>query len=364
MRRPLVLLMAALPVIVAGGVRAGGDDAEHEKAGALMRAQKWSEAASLLEEMTRAQPDDVYAWFDLASARYRLGDIDGSITAGLECAKHPHVRGSALYNVACGYGIKGDADRAAEVLEHAVAEGFLDFDLMKTDPDLAVLRETGLLVLPEGSEYTTFTAPNGVTIPYRVVLPEGHDAAKTYPAFVTFAPGGGPLSADWAIEHVWGDEPRSRGWIAVHLAAPEQGWMTHPSHHALEDLLDEVLEHHEIEGDTFHLVAFAGGCRPAATYSGMAGKYFKSLTVVGSRAWSRWDDEDISDMRADNIFLVVGGQDTFGVEQNRRAKALLDKTKHHVTLEVVDGEGMLPRPMFGGGLMRYLDDRVRRGASS
>ena len=47
-----------------------------------------------------------------------------------------------LYNVACGFALIGQKDKALDYLGRAVAGGFNDRRLLETDTDLASIRET------------------------------------------------------------------------------------------------------------------------------------------------------------------------------------------------------------------------------
>jgi len=232
----------------------------------LFRSQQYQEAATILESAVVADPEDGMSWYGLGLARHNLRDLDGAVEANRRAADLPQMRPDALYNLACAYSLKGEAELAALALLEAQDAGFVDFDLMSSDPDLELLRRQGRIQYPETHTYETFRAANGVEIGYRVDLPVDHDPSRTYPALVSFAPGGwGAASNDWALEHVWGASTRDHGWIAVHLLAPSRGWMTHPSHHALEDLLDMVRQEHSIESGRFHLVGLGNGGRPASS---------------------------------------------------------------------------------------------------
>ena len=70
-----------------------------------------------------------------------LGEID------LACAfADAHLdRGEELpviyFNAACAFGEKGDAERALELTRRAIAEGYRDFDVIRSDSSLALLAD-------------------------------------------------------------------------------------------------------------------------------------------------------------------------------------------------------------------------------
>lgn len=330
----------------------------------LLRNNQYQEAEALLESAVVTDPEDGRAWYGLGLTRHSLEDLDGAVEANRRAADLPHMRPDALYNLACAYALKGEGQLAALTLMEAQDAGFVDFDLMQSDPDLESLRQQGQIRFPESRSYDTFRAPNGVSIRYRLELPDDHDPEQAYPALVSFAPGGwGAASNDWALEQIWGESTRKHGWIAVHLLAPDQGWMTHPSHHALEDLLDMVRARHPIEGGQFHLVGVENGGRPAATYAGMSGEYFQTLTTVGTHAYDRWDDDDLASFRQDNIHLLVAAGDGWVRSVNERTAKLMRQGGAKVSLTILEGNKRIPDSLRDGGLMRLLDETVRAGRS-
>ena len=62
----------------------------------------------------------------------------------------------------------------------------------------------------------------GTTVSYKVVLPNGYDPAKTYPAILAF--GGGPQTmntVDSVLNRNFRAEAEKRGYIVVAPAAPD-----------------------------------------------------------------------------------------------------------------------------------------------
>lgn len=360
-RRSVGFLLAII-LLTSFGVANAEDDLT--KVQQLLDDGKNAEAEATLEKLVGRSPENGRAWYMLGYARHSLGDIGGAIEADLKATEFVSVRADAYYNLACAYGLNNELDLASNALEKAIEAGFVDFDLIGTDTDIAIVRDAGRISFPPSHKYDALKARNGVEIRYKVVLPKNYDANRTYPALVSFAPGGwGPASCDWSLENLWGDSTAESGWIAVHLIAPERGWMTHPSHHALEELLDNIRTEHKIDNNQFHLVGFGNGAQPATTYSGMSGKYFQSLTTVTNRAISRWDDDELKRFSQRRVFLLVGGLDTDTLELNRKASALMREGGSDVSLTVIDDQGPVPGSLLNGGLMRFLDERVRDGKS-
>jgi tetratricopeptide (TPR) repeat protein len=107
----------------------------------LLKAEKWAEAAEAYEAVVKSEPDNAAAWYNLASARYRLGEFAPAAAAfekNVALTKNPN----AMFNLACAYARMGEKDKAVEWLREAFApanKAFFILDL--NDPDLDSLRD-------------------------------------------------------------------------------------------------------------------------------------------------------------------------------------------------------------------------------
>src|SRR5258708_14042468 len=66
------------------------------------------------------------------------------------------------------------------------------------------------------------TKAGGMTVHYKIVLPNGYEPAKAYPAIVAL--GGGPQTmntVDGVLSRNLGAEAEKRGYIVVGIAAPD-----------------------------------------------------------------------------------------------------------------------------------------------
>ena len=323
----------------------------------LLDRARYEQAIEAFERIAEARPDDGLSWFDLSQAHHVAGEYEAALEFGRRAAEFPGYRATCLYNLACSYALMGKADNAAAELEQALAAGFLDYDLIATDTDLELLRSQGRLELPEQHEYETLHH-NSVEIPYRLLLPQDYDPMRTYPAVVAFAPGGmGRRSTDWTLTTIWADKAARAGWIVVCAAQPDNGWINHPSHHALNALMADVRRSHHVEHERFHFVGLGQGGRPAATYALMSRRYVASVTLVDSTAFSRWDDDDIEDFAKEDmpVHLVVTEIDGLSHAEASRVEALLRTADGVVALDLVKGGGLGLRGVQGGWILQQLE---------
>ena len=80
----------------------------------------------------------------------------------------PEYRPTALYNLACAHSLLDHAEEGATALEAALDAGFLDYDTMAVDADIALLRDAGKVSFAPRRDYVDFKFRNGVECGYEV----------------------------------------------------------------------------------------------------------------------------------------------------------------------------------------------------
>ena len=139
-----VLIMVASPA-QAQVQTAPNDDAPEltimQKGVQHINQQKWVEAIELFESLTRSQPQNGLAWMRLGYARHANGDLGQALPAHIMAAEFPNSASTGAYNAACVYSLFGNKDKAFVWLQKAIAKGFNNASLLKTDPDLNNIRE-------------------------------------------------------------------------------------------------------------------------------------------------------------------------------------------------------------------------------
>lgn len=98
----------------------------------------------------RKSPRDGGDWYDRGMRHHHEEEYDEAIAAFQKSIEQGHREGPASYNIACGYALKGDADRAFEWLDRAMEAGFDvsgymghddDLDSLKSDPRFAKYKQ-------------------------------------------------------------------------------------------------------------------------------------------------------------------------------------------------------------------------------
>jgi TolB-like protein/Flp pilus assembly protein TadD len=114
----------------------------------LERLGRKSEALRVRERQTRALerqlelvPDDVRARILLAVGYAHVGKSDDAVKQLQRAIDLRPNDGNTLYNATCVYGVLGRPDDALDMLRRALKAGYANYDWVKRDPDLALLRD-------------------------------------------------------------------------------------------------------------------------------------------------------------------------------------------------------------------------------
>ena len=105
----------------------------------LEGAKKFPEALALYEAIYSDQPENNAMAYKIATMAYAEKDFAKAVTYYKILA--PNANPTVLYNLACSLNLMGKKKQALDALETAVEKGFTQLALMKTDPDLASIRE-------------------------------------------------------------------------------------------------------------------------------------------------------------------------------------------------------------------------------
>jgi len=214
----------------------------------------------------------------------------------------------------------------------------------------------------EAADFIHLKAHNGVEFDYVVLEPKGFDSNASYATLLAFPPAEMDRQAvEWSIDSLW--SPRTENWLIVIPTAPRRGWRTHPSHHALNAMLDQVKEHYKVEGGKFHMTGYAAeGSRTAVTYANMSREYFLSLTVASGSGWSRWSDSDLDSWGRNNkhmpVTILVGEFDKDGIKEGQRVTDAFLEDGIDVEMKVVKGFGEGLESMLAGKMIAEIEENA------
>jgi hypothetical protein len=109
----------------------------------LYQAENWGSAVDAYEGITNREPTNQRAWYRLGMCLYRLEKYRKAVSAFEKAEQNGVPRQIVGYNLAAMYALLGEKEKAFEWMEKAIDAGFAQVDQLKSDADLANLREDG-----------------------------------------------------------------------------------------------------------------------------------------------------------------------------------------------------------------------------
>ena len=184
---------------------------------------------------------------------------------------------------------------------------------------------TILAALPAQAELLEKTKKvAGLTVQYKVVLPNGYDPAKAYPAILAF--GGGPQTMD-TVDSVLSRnlraEAEKRGYIVIAPAAPNGELFFEDGAHIFPEFLKAIEQDYKIQDNKFHIAGPSNGGIAAFHVAAANPQYFASITAFPGYMWESTPAklQAISKMC---VFMYVGENDPYmwHSEMKREAEVL------------------------------------------
>src|SRR5215472_4806353 len=190
---------------------------------------------------------------------------------------------------------------------------------------LAVVTASAFAIVPaRGSVVDQTKKVRGVTVHYKVVLPDGYDATKAYPAIIAL--GGGPQTmntVDGILSRNFRAEAEKRGYIVVAPAAPDGDLFFEEGDRIFPDFLKMILSDYKIQGGKFHIAGPSNGGIASFHIAAANPQYFLSVTAFPGYMWEPTDAklEAISKIC---VFMYVGESDEYmwHGEMQREAETL------------------------------------------
>src|SRR6185503_18929681 len=124
------------------------------------------------------------------------------------------------------------------------------------------------------------------TVHYKVVLPDGYDATKTYPAIIAF--GGGPqtmTTVDRTLDRNFRTEAEKRGYIVVGVAAPDGDLFFENGARIFPEFLKMILADYKIRDGKFHIAGPSNGGIASFHVAAANPQYFLSVTAFPGYMW-------------------------------------------------------------------------------
>ena len=151
----------------------------------------------------------------------------------------------------------------------------------------------------------------GTAVHYKVVLPNGYDSTKVYPAILAF--GGGPETmntVDSVLDRNFRAEAEKRGYIVVAPAAPGDQLFFEDGARIFPEFLKLILADYKIQDNKFHIAGPSNGGIAAFHVAAANPQYFLSVTAFPGYMW----EPSLAKLQAISkmcVFMYVGENDEY-----------------------------------------------------
>jgi predicted peptidase len=206
----------------------------------------------------------------------------------------------------------------------------------------------------------------GVTVHYKVVLPNGYDPAKAYPAILAL--GGGPQNmktVDSVLDRNLRAEAEKRGYIVVAPAAPDDQLFFEEGARIFPEFLKMILADYKIQDDKFHIAGPSNGGIAAFHVAAANPQYFLSVTAFPGYMWEPTPAklQAISKMC---VFMYVGENDEYMWHDEMRREAEVLRSMGTVARYTVEkGQPHRMETLAGANAGRLFDgfEETKKGCS-
>ena len=207
---------------------------------------------------------------------------------------------------------------------------------------------------------------DGTTVEYKVVLPNGYDPAKAYPAILAF--GGGPQTMNTVntiLSRNFQAEAEKRGYIVVAPAAPDGDLFFEEGDRIFPEFLKMILADYKIQDSKFHIAGPSNGGIAAFHVAAANPQYFLSITAFPGYMW----EPSAAKLQAISklcVFMYVGELDEYMWHGEMKKEGEFLRSRGTVARYTVEkGQPHRMETLAGASAARLFDgfEETRKGCS-
>jgi poly(3-hydroxybutyrate) depolymerase len=203
----------------------------------------------------------------------------------------------------------------------------------------------------------------GTTVQYKVVLPNGYDPAKAYPAVLAFP--GGPQTMEMVeatLERNWRSQAERLGYIVIIPAAPNGDLYFEGGAKVFPAFLVKLLADYKILDNKFHMAGVSNGGLSAFHIAASYPQYFLSVTGLPGFLMDPTPAR-VHALAKMCINMYAGELDTDWLDSEREQSAKLRAQGLTVEFSEEKGEGHVMRTLDGEGAARLFKqfEQARHG---
>jgi predicted peptidase len=201
---------------------------------------------------------------------------------------------------------------------------------------------------------------------YKLVLPDGYDATKTYPGIIVL--GGGPQTmevVERTIERNFRAEAERRGYIVIAPAAPGGDLFFEGGERIFPAFLKAALTYYKIADNKFHIAGPSNGGIAALLVAAENPDYFLSVTAFPGYMWEPSNKKLLAIAKM-CVYFYVGENDEYRWHDEMKREAEFLSARGTVAKYSVEkGQPHRIETLAGANASRLFDgfEAVKNGCS-
>jgi len=210
------------------------------------------------------------------------------------------------------------------------------------------------------------TKVGGVTVHYKVVLPNDYDPSKAYPGIIAL--GGGPQTmntVDGTLSRNFRAEAEKRGYIVVAPAAPDGQLFFENGARIFPAFLKVILGDYKIQDGKFHIAGPSNGGIAAFHVAAANPQYFTSITAFPGYMWESTPAK-LQAIAKMCVFMYVGESDEYRWHDEMKREAEVLRAQGAVARYTVEkGQPHRLETLAGVNASRLFDgfEETKKGCS-
>jgi poly(3-hydroxybutyrate) depolymerase len=164
----------------------------------------------------------------------------------------------------------------------------------------------------------------GLEVTYKVVLPNGYNAARTYPVILVFTGGGQQLrGAENTLKSDWQAEAERRGYIVISPGSPDGSLFFEAGDRIFPEFLEMIRRDYRVPTGAMHVAGHSNGGLSAFHIAAKYPAFFKTVTGYPGLLDGQSDVRRIQALKPMCLFMHVGDQDSSWMSaMQRQAESL------------------------------------------
>jgi poly(3-hydroxybutyrate) depolymerase len=240
-----------------------------------------------------------------------------------------------------------------------------DAKWMLSAPAMAAI--VTVLIQPVRAEVLEKTMKaGGTTVLYKMVLPDGYDPAKSYPAIL--AMGGGPQTmqtVDSILARNFRAEAEKRGYIVVAPSAPDGDLFFEEGDRIFPEFLKNIMANYKIQDNKFHIAGVSNGGIAALHVAAANPQYFLTVTAFPGYMWEPTVEKLLAISKM-CVFMYVGEFDPYMWHDEMKGEAAFLRSKGTLARYTVEkGQPHRLDTLAGANAARLFDgfEEAKKGCS-